>query len=152
MRARLIGAAILLGVAVWPNALSVHAAPSEPPPGDRFEMRRLAEVRERLEHRRALQRNLQAKVDAWTAEIEAMRAQREKTSAVLQSKCQQARMLEQQLDRLVPRLLARLADIDERRAQAAAALADLARKSQDVRLDPRMRARMLALARISHRE
>jgi murein DD-endopeptidase MepM/ murein hydrolase activator NlpD len=145
LRARLIGAAILLGVAVWPGALSVHAAPSEPPPGDRFEMRRLAEVRERLEHRRALQRNLQAKVDAWTAEIEAMRAQREKTSAVLQSKCQQARMLEQQLDRLVPRLLARQADIDERRAQAAAALADLARKSQSLHLDPRIRARMLAL-------
>jgi murein hydrolase activator len=123
----------------------VHAAPSEPPPGDRLEMRRLAEVRERLEHRRALQRNLQAKVDAWTAEIEAMRAQREKTAAVLQAERQQARVLEQQLDRLVPRLLARLADIDERRAQAAAALADLARKSRSLHLDPRIRARMLAL-------
>jgi murein hydrolase activator len=145
LRARLIGAAILVGVAVWAGALSVHAAPSEPSPGDRPEMRRLAEVRERLERRRALQRNLEAKVDAWAAEIEAMRGQREKTSAVLQSERQQARALEQQLDRLVPRLLARLADIDERRAQAAAALADLARKSQDVRLDPRMRARMLAL-------
>jgi hypothetical protein len=54
-------------------------------------------------------------------------------------------MLEQQLDRLVPRLLARQADIDERRAQAAAALADLARKSQSLHLDPRIRARMLAL-------
>jgi septal ring factor EnvC (AmiA/AmiB activator) len=129
-----------------PGALSVHAAPSGPPPGERLEMGRLAEVRDRLERRRALRRNLQAKVDALTAEIQALRAQREKTSAVLQSERQQARVLEQRLDRIVPRLLARLADIDERRAQAAAALADLARKSQSLHLDPRIRARMLALA------
>jgi murein hydrolase activator len=145
LRGRLIGAAVLLGVAVLPGALSVHAAPSEPSPGDRVETRRLAEVRERLERRRALQRRLQAKVDAWAAEIEAMHGQREKASAVLQSERQQARVLEQRLDRLVPRLLARLADMDERRAQAAAALADLARKSRSLHLDPRIRARMLAL-------
>jgi murein DD-endopeptidase MepM/ murein hydrolase activator NlpD len=146
LRAGWIGAALLVGVAVAPGGLSVHAAPSEPSPGDRLEIQRLAEVRERLERRRALQRNLQAKVEAWTAEIEALRAQREKTSAVLQSERQQARVLEQQLDRLVPRLLARLAEVEERRAQAAAALADLARKSQSLHLDPRIRARMLALA------
>jgi septal ring factor EnvC (AmiA/AmiB activator) len=145
LRAGLIRAAvILIGLAVLPGALSARAAPSERPPGDRLEVR-LAEVRERLERRRALQRNLQVQVDALAAEIEALRAQREKASAVLQAERQQARVLEQRLDRLVPRLLARMAEADEGRAQAAGALVDLARRSQSPRLDPRIRARMLAL-------
>ena len=139
-------AVILIGVAVLPGVLSAPAAPSELPPHDRLEMRRLAEVRERLERRRALQRHLQVQVDALTAEIEALRVQRDKTSAVLQSEREQARVLEQRLDRLVPRLLARMAEVDQRRAQAAGALADLARKSRSLRLDPRIRARMLALS------
>jgi murein hydrolase activator len=146
VRAGLIGAAILIGLAVLPAALSAPAARSELSPSDDLETRRLAEVRERLERRRALQRNLQIQVDALAAEIEALRAQREKTSAVLESERLQARMLEQRLDMLVPRLLARMAEVDERRAQAAGALADLARKSQSLRLDPTIRARLLALS------
>ena len=139
-------AVILIGVAVVAGVLSAPAGPSELPPHDRLEMRRLAEVRERLERRRALQRHLQVQVDALTAEIEALRGQRDKTSAVLQAERERARVLEQRLDRLVPRLLARMAEVDQRRAQAAGALADLARKSRSLRLDPRIRARMLALS------
>ena len=138
-------AIILAGMAVLAAVLSVPAAPSELPAGDRLEMGRLAEVRERLERRRALQRHLQVQVDALTAEIEALRVQRERTSAVLESEREQARVLEQRFDRLVPRLLARMAEVDQRRAQAAGVLADLARKSRSLRLDPRIRARMLAL-------
>ena len=145
MRASLIRSVILVGVAALPGALSAGAAPSEASLSDRLEVRRLVDVRERLERRRALQRNLQVQVDALAAEIEALRVQREQTSAVLQSERQQARVLEQQLDRLVPRLLARMAEVDEKRARAAGVLADLARKSRSLRLDPRIRARMLAL-------
>jgi len=139
-------AVILVGVAVLAGVLAAPAMPSEPPPGDRLEMRRLAEVRERLERRRALQRQLQVQVDALAAEIETLGVQRDKAAAVLQAEREQAHVLEQRLDRLVPRLLARMAEVDQRRAQAAGVLADLARKSRSLRLDPRIRARMLALS------
>jgi septal ring factor EnvC (AmiA/AmiB activator) len=133
-------------VAVLAGVLSAPATPSELPPRERLEMGRLADVRERLERRRALQRHLQVQLDALTAEIEALRVQRESTSAVLQAEREQARVLEQRLDRLVPRLLARMAEVDQTRAQAAGVLADLVRKSHSVRLDPRIRARMSALS------
>ena len=106
----------------------------------------LGEVRDRLERRRALQRDLQAQVDELATEIEALRAQGERTAAVLQSEREQARALEQRLDRLVPRLLARMADLEERRAQAARVLAEFAGRSRSVHLTPTVRARMLALS------
>ena len=65
--------------------------------------------------------------------------------ALLQSEREQARVLEQRLDQLVPRLLARMAEADERRAQAARVLAELTGRSRSLRLAPTMRARMLAL-------
>jgi len=139
-------AIILAGAAVLTGVPSAPLAPSELPPGDRLETARLAEVRERLERRRAVQRHLQVQLDTLTAEIEALRVQRDRTAAVLQVEREQARVLEQRLDRLVPRLLGRMAEVDQRRAQATGVLADLARKSRSMRLEPRIRARMLALA------
>ena len=135
----------MIGAAVLAATLSAATAAAEVPSGDRLEVR-LAEVRERLEGRRALLRSLQARVDALAAEIEALGGQSDKAAAVLRSEREQARALEQQLDRLVPRLLARMAEVNERRARAAGALAELARKSQSPRLDPRIRARLLALS------
>ena len=146
MRARVIWVVTLVALAVLPGALSARAAPSEQSASDRIEVRRLAEVHERLERRRALQEALRGQMEALTAELETLAAQRATTWAVLQAQRQQARALEQRLDRLVPRLLARTAEVDQRRAQAAGMLADLARKSRSVRLDPRIRARMLALS------
>jgi hypothetical protein len=67
------------------------------------------------------------------------------TAAVLESEREQARALEQRLDRLVPRLLARVAEADEQRTQAARALAELAGRSRSRSLAPAMRARMSAL-------
>ena len=145
MRAGLIGAVLLSALAVVPRTLPAHVAPTEPAPSGLIEVDELGEVRERLERRRALQRSLRARVDALATEIEALGAQGERTAAVLQSEREQARALEQRLDRLVPRLLAREAEVDERRVQAARVLAELAGRSRTLRLAPTMRARMLAL-------
>jgi hypothetical protein len=142
----LIRAALLIAVAVLPGGPSAYAAPSEPARRENLEARRVAEVRERLERRRALQRNLQVQLETLAAQIEALGARQEQTSAAVLSERQQARGLEQQLDRLVPRLLARTAEVQERRAQAAGALAALAKRSQNLHLDARIRARMLALS------
>lgn len=145
LRAWLIGAVILVGLASWPGASAAGLARREPASGDYLEVRSLAEVRERLERRRAVQRSLQAQVDGLAAEIEELRSRLEKTSDLLQSNRQEALVLERQLDRLVPRFLARMAEVREQRARAARALADLAGQSRSLRLDPRLRARMLAL-------
>lgn len=146
LHAGLIGAAVLVGLAALPGASSAGLAPAEQASSDGLEVRRLAEVRERLERRRALQRSLQAQIDGLAATIEDLRARHEKTSDALGSEREKASELEQRLDRLVPRFLARVAEVRERRAQAARALADLAGKSQSLRLDPRLRARMLVLS------
>jgi murein hydrolase activator len=136
---------LLSGLAVLPCTLLAHVAPTEPAPSARVEMDPLGEVRDRLERQRALQRNLRARVDALEGEIEALGAQGERTTAVLQSEREQARALEQRLDRVVPRLLARVAEADERRAQAARALAELAGRSRSRSLARAMLARMSAL-------
>jgi septal ring factor EnvC (AmiA/AmiB activator) len=114
--------------------------------GNHFEVRRLAEVRERLERRRALQRSLQGQVDGLARKIDDLRVRLESTSTMLQSERQEALALERRLDQLVPRFLARMAEAREHRARAARALADLAGKSRSPDLDPRMRARMSALS------
>ena len=94
-RAGLIRAALLIAVAVLPGGPS-YAAPSEPARREILEARRVAEVRERLERRRALQRNLQVQLETLAAQIEALRARQEQTSAAVLSERQQARGLEQQ--------------------------------------------------------
>ena len=137
---------LLSGLAVLPRTLPAHVALTEPAPSGRVETDRLGEVRDRLERQRALQRNLRARVDALATEIEALGAQGERTAAVLQSEREQARALEQRLDRLVPRLLARMAEVERRRAQTARVLAELAGRSRSQRLAPTVRARMLALS------
>jgi septal ring factor EnvC (AmiA/AmiB activator) len=109
-------------------------------------VRRLAEVRDRLEHRRALQRSLQGQVDGLARKIDDLQVRLERTSTMLQSERQEALLLERRLDQLVPRFLARMAEAREHRARAARALADLAGKSRSPDLDPRMRARMSALS------
>lgn len=145
MRAGLIGAVVLAGLAGWPETSAAGLATPEAQ-GDHFEVRRLAEIGERLERRRALQRSLQGQVDGLAREIDDLRARLDRASAVLQSERQEALVLERRLDQLVPRFLARVAAARERRAQAARALADLAGKSRSPHLDPMLRARMSALS------
>jgi septal ring factor EnvC (AmiA/AmiB activator) len=137
---------LLVALAVLTAMPPARLALAERASSDRAQLDRLAEVRERLERRRALQRDLQIRVDALAAEIEALRTRGERTAAQLQAERQQARVLEQRLDRIVPRFLARVAELNERRAQAAQVLAELASSSRSVRLAPTIRARMLALS------
>ena len=144
LRARLIGACVLVAVAGLPGTSAGLAPPQQS--GDQFEMRRLAEVRQGLERRRQLQRSLQGQVDELARKIDDLRVQLESTSTLLQSERQEALALERRLDQLVPRFLARMAEAREHRARAARALADLAGKSRSPHLDARMRARMSALS------
>jgi septal ring factor EnvC (AmiA/AmiB activator) len=142
--APLLGALVLIGLAGMPGT-AAGVAPHEPS-GTHNEVRRLAEVRERLEHRRALQRSLQGQVDGLARTIDGLQARLETTATMLQSERQEALVLERRLDQLVPRFLARMAEARAHRARAARALADLAGKSRGPDLDPRMRARMAALS------
>ncbi|HEX2479955.1 MAG TPA: peptidoglycan DD-metalloendopeptidase family protein [Geminicoccaceae bacterium] len=140
----MIGAVVLVGLAGLPGT-SAGLAPPEAS-GEHFEARRLADVRERLEHRRALQRSLQGQVDGLARKIDDLGVRLERTSTMLQSERQEALLLERRLDQLVPRFLARMAEARDYRARAARALADLAGMSRSPDLDPRMRARMSALS------
>ena len=103
-------------------------------------------LRERLERRRELERSLQGQTDELARKIDDLRSRLEQTSTTLQSERQEALVLERQLDQLVPRFLARVAEAREHRARAARTLADLAGKSRSPHLDPRMRARISALS------
>ena len=140
----LIGAFVLSVLAGLPGA-SAGLVP-QAQSGDQLAVRRLAEVRERLERRRALQRSLEGQIDELSRKIEDLRGRLESTSTTLQAERQEALVLERRLDQLVPRFVARLAEAREHRAQAARALADLAGKSRNPQLDPRTRARMSALS------
>jgi murein DD-endopeptidase MepM/ murein hydrolase activator NlpD len=143
----LAAAAILLGLIGLPGSLLATLSPLDlvTDYGLGTDLRRLNEVRERLVRRRALQRAIQRQAEALADEIEALRARRELASATLRSEQDEAAALERRLDQLVPRLLARDAAVRERRENAARTLADLASKSRRLRLDPTIRARMLAV-------
>ena len=75
LRARLIGACVLVAVAGLPGTSAGLAPPQQS--GDQFEVRRLAEVREGLERRRQLQRSLQGQVDELARKIDDLRVQLE---------------------------------------------------------------------------
>ncbi len=109
------------------------------------ELARLEGVREQLARRHALQRTLQERVEALGEELAALQSQREASAATLRSERAEAAVLERELDRLVPRLLARSAAVRERREQVARLLADFATTSRQVELDQTIRARMLAI-------
>jgi murein hydrolase activator len=144
LRCALIGAFVLSALAGLPGESAALVPPEQS--GEQFAVRRLAEVRERLERRRALHRSLQGQVDELTRKIDDLRLRLESTSTELQSEREEALVLERRLDQLVPRLVARMVEAREHRAQAARALANFAGKSRSPHLDPRTRARMSALS------
>ncbi|HLT00624.1 MAG TPA: hypothetical protein VK001_00520, partial [Geminicoccaceae bacterium] len=135
----MLGALVLLTLAGLPGAASAGLAPPETA-DDGIESRSLLEVREQLDRRLASQRRAQASVSRLSAEIDELRARLAETSAMLQAKREEALALERRLDRLVPRLLARTAELEEWRAQAGKALADLAAKERGAGLEPTTRA------------
>jgi murein hydrolase activator len=139
-----MAACILIVLAGLPGTSAGLALPEQS--SDGLEVRRLGEVRERLERRRELQRSLQGQVHELARKIDDLRVRLERASAILQSERQEALALERRLDQLMPRYFARMAEAREHRARAARALAELAGKSRTPHLDARMRARMAALS------
>jgi murein hydrolase activator len=148
LRAGVRAAALAIVLALAPGSLLATLASSDDGAGYglKAERERLAELREQLVRRRALQRDLEARADGLAREIESLQARRERTSATLSSERDRAAALERRLDLLVPRVLARSAALRERRERAARLLADLANASRRVELDPTIRARMLAIS------
>src|SRR5690606_25611672 len=144
LRDGLLGALVLVALAGLPGAAFAGLAPPETA-DDGILGRSLLEVREQLDRRLASQRRAQASVSRLSAEIEELRARLAETTAMLQATREEALALERRLDRLVPRLLARTAELEERRAQAGKALADLAAKERGAGLEPTTRARLSAL-------
>jgi murein DD-endopeptidase MepM/ murein hydrolase activator NlpD len=147
-RCGLLCAAFAVAAAAGPGSVWAALSPSEKGPsfGLEVELSRLDEIRERLVRRRALQRALDQRVESLAAEIDALQARREHNWATLRSERDEAQALALRLDHLVPRVLARQAAVQKRRAQAARLLADLASTGRQVQLDPTIRARMLAIS------
>jgi septal ring factor EnvC (AmiA/AmiB activator) len=148
LRAGVGAMALAIALALAPGSLPATPASSDDGAGYglKAERARLAELREQLVRRSALQRDLEARADGLAREIEGLQARRERTSATLSSERDRAAALERRLDLLVPRVLARSAALRERRERAARLLADLASASRRVELDPTIRARMLAIS------
>ena len=148
LRSVFVGGALVLAVAVVPESLLATLAPANDGVsyGLDAELSRLAEVREQLVRRRALQLALDQQAESLARAIDSLQARREQTWATLRRERDEAQTLERELDRLVPRVLARSAAVRERRENAARLLADLASTSRRVELDPTIRARMLAIS------
>jgi septal ring factor EnvC (AmiA/AmiB activator) len=145
----MLWASIIIGVVAgglvpWSEALAAASAPGNSP--ESLEAERWPDPRGGRERLRATQRAPGEEVRALTAAIETLDRQRAQVSGALRALLQRALALEQRLDYLVPRLLAREADVRERRARAAQALAELAARSRRVPLDSTERARLLALS------
>jgi septal ring factor EnvC (AmiA/AmiB activator) len=137
--------AVAIAAIPWLTPATVAAA-QDPSQGLDPELGRLREIGGQLVRQRELQQALQQRADGLAREIETLQTRRDQIWSLLHSERDQAAALERQLDRLVPRALARSAAIGERRAQAARLLADLATTSRGVELDPTIRARMLAVS------
>jgi murein hydrolase activator len=106
----------------------------------------LVEVREDLTRRESLRRSLETQLEALGEEIAALRGEREAVDEALDQAAAESRQVERELDRLMPRLAAGEEALDQRRAQAARVLADLAGLSRQVDIDPTVRARLLAVS------
>ncbi len=113
--------------------------------GFQAELEELRATRERIVHRQALRRSLLRRVRALSGEIGAARRRADQAGAEIADQQDALRAQERALDRVVPRLIARLRATEQRRGQAARALADLASLGRRRELDPKLRARMRAL-------
>ena len=133
--ATVIVGAVAAGLLPLPESVAAAWSRSSDRTIERIEPQGLEEVRARLERRRELQRALRDQARALAAEVDALERRRDQISDMLQSARQHALSLERRLDYLVPRLLAREAEVRARRARTAQALAELAAKSRRVRLE-----------------
>jgi murein hydrolase activator len=109
------------------------------------ELQELRAIRERMARRDALRSDLRRTVGELSREILALRRRGDEVRAEIAGQGDALRAQELALDRLVPRLVARLRAMEQRRGQANRALADLASLSRG-ELDPELRARLRAIA------
>ena len=109
------------------------------------ELGQLRATRERMARRDALRRDLQRTVGELSREIVTLRLRGRQAGAEIASRGDALRAHELAIDRVVPRLVARLRTIEQRRGQAAGALADLASLGRRQELDPALRARLRAV-------
>jgi hypothetical protein len=144
LRASIVIGAVAGGLVAWSDAVAAASAPGDSP--ESLEAGPWPDVREGRERRRAAQRAPGEEVRALTAAIETLGRQHEQISGVLRARRQRALALEQRLDYLVPRLLAREAEVRARRARAAQALGELAARTRRIPLDSTERARLLAIS------
>ena len=113
--------------------------------GLEVELEQLRALRERMARRDALRRDLRRAVGELSREILALRRRGDQARAEIARQGDALRGQELALDRVVPRLVARLRAMEQRRGQAARALADLANLSRRGELDPELRARLRAI-------
>ena len=106
---------------------------------------RLETTRERMAVRQALRDRLSESVGELSRAIGEARRAAERTAALMSDHREALRRQEVALDRIVPRLLARLDTLERRRTRAAGALADIATLSRRQELDRALRARMRAI-------
>ncbi len=147
-RWRAIALLVMLGVLVGlPRApqAGLWSADSVAAYGLDAELGQLTAARERLERRAALRDALVARVRVLSGEIGTLRRRAGQARVRIAAQQDALRTQERDLDRIVPRLMARIDAIEQRRGQAARALADLASLSRRQELDPEVRARMRAV-------
>jgi hypothetical protein len=113
--------------------------------GPEAELEELRATRERITRHEALRRHLWRTAGELDREIASLRRRGERVRAELAAQDDRIRAQERALDRIVPRLLARLRALELRRGQAARALADLASLSRRQELDPELRGRLRAV-------
>jgi murein hydrolase activator len=109
------------------------------------ELEQLHAIRERIVRREALRQALRRMVTDLNRAIGDLGRRGEQALVELASGADAVRAQERALDRVVPRLVARLQTVEQRRGQAARALADLASLSRRQELDPELRARLRAV-------
>jgi septal ring factor EnvC (AmiA/AmiB activator) len=107
---------------------------------------RLGEVRERLARYEARHRAIGRRAGELDRESEELDRREKRVAGTLSQRRQQIETLERELDRTVPRLLARLRELRESREITAKAVAGLAALSRNVELDGTSKARLLAIS------
>jgi septal ring factor EnvC (AmiA/AmiB activator) len=147
-RWRAVALALLLAslFGLWrPAQANLWSADTVAAYGLEAELEQLSAIRERSVRREALRQALQRTVTELSREIEDLGRRREQVLAELAAGEDRLRAQERALDYIVPRLVARLRTVEQRRGQAARALGDLASLSRRQEPDPELRARLRAI-------
>ncbi|MGI9510421.1 MAG: murein hydrolase activator EnvC family protein [Geminicoccaceae bacterium] len=105
---------------------------------------RLSSVRELLDRRHANRTMLNSKIERFASNLDRLQMERESALSALTDQQDRARMLEQELDKLMPRLLPRLDLLDQVRKDGARTISGLASIERNADLKDRTRARLMA--------